>query len=115
LGQERSQDLIARTVTQGWKRVQRFAIFLPHSCHSLPGNDWQFWDDYFFKVGTRSGLIPVLEVFDLPAPYQPFNPVFQGQLSGDDFTNSSTRQEPDAALQEWTVSGSTTEGRRFEG
>ena len=43
---------------------------------------------------TRSGLIPVLEVFDLPAPYRPFNPVFQGQLSGDDFTNSSTRQEP---------------------
>jgi hypothetical protein len=42
----------------------------------------------------RYGLIPVLEVFDLPAPYQPFNPVFQGQLSGDDFTNSSTRNEP---------------------
>jgi hypothetical protein len=44
--------------------------------------------------GTRKRLIPVLEVFDLPAPYQPFNPEIQGQLSGDDFTNSSTRQEP---------------------
>jgi hypothetical protein len=48
-------------------------------------------------LAVGDGLIPVLEVFDLPAPYQPFNPVFQGQLSGDDFTNSSTRQEPTAA------------------
>jgi hypothetical protein len=44
------------------------------------------------------GLKPVLEVFDLPAPYRPFNPMFQGQLSGDDFTNSSTRQEPGAVF-----------------
>jgi hypothetical protein len=46
------------------------------------------------KVTGFNGLIPVLEVFELPAPYPPFNPVFLGQLSGDDFTNSSTRQEP---------------------
>jgi hypothetical protein len=46
------------------------------------------------------GLKPVLEVFDLPAPYRPFNPAFQGQLSGDDFTNSSTRQEPIAVIRE---------------
>jgi hypothetical protein len=45
-----------------------------------------------------SGLIPALEVFDLPAAYQPFNPVFQGQLSGVDFTKSSTRQEPSVEL-----------------
>ena len=48
---------------------------------------------------ARRTLEPVLEVFDLPAPYQPFNPVFQGQLSGDDFSNSSTRQEPSAVLR----------------
>jgi hypothetical protein len=50
-------------------------------------------------VKGGNGLLPVLEDFDLPAPYQPFNPVFQGQLSGDDFTNSSTRQEPQAVLR----------------
>jgi len=54
---------------------------------------------------TRSGLIPVLEVFDLPAPYQPFNPVFQGQLSGEDFTNLSTRQEPTAGICGWPLQG----------
>ena len=50
------------------------------------------------RIDSRFGLIPVLEVFDLPAPYQPFNPEIQGQLSGDAFTNSSTRQEPEAAI-----------------
>jgi hypothetical protein len=46
----------------------------------------------------RIGLIPVLEIFDPPAPYPPFNPVFLGQLSGDDdFTDSSTSQEPTVA------------------
>jgi hypothetical protein len=49
-------------------------------------------------LAGRNGLKPVLEVFDLPAPYRPFNPMFQGQLSGDDFTNSSTRQEPGAVF-----------------
>ena len=49
-------------------------------------------------LAVADGLIPVLKVFDLPAPYRPFNPVFQGQLSGDDFTNSSTRQEPTAVF-----------------
>jgi hypothetical protein len=44
--------------------------------------------------------MPVLEVFDLPAPYPPFNPALLGKLSGDDFTNSSTRQEPTAANQQ---------------
>ena len=48
-----------------------------------------------------NGLEPVLEVFDLPAPYQTFNPVIQVQLSGDNFTNSSTRQEPDPDIGEW--------------
>jgi hypothetical protein len=51
------------------------------------------------------GLIPVLEVFDLPAPYRPFNPVFQGELSGDDFTNSSTRQEPAAVTRHFDFAG----------
>ena len=32
-------------------------------------------------AGDSDGLLPVLEIFDLPAPYQPFNPVFLGQLS----------------------------------
>jgi hypothetical protein len=53
----------------------------------------------FEVVDDSCGLIPVLEVFDLPAPYRPFNPVFKGQLSGDDFTNSSTRHEPPAVLR----------------
>jgi hypothetical protein len=47
-----------------------------------------------FGLAVSDGLEPVLEAFDLPAPYRPFNIVFFGQLSGDDFTNSSTRQEP---------------------
>jgi hypothetical protein len=46
---------------EGWKRVQRFAICLPHSCHWLPGIDGQLWDDHFFKVGTRSGLEAVFD------------------------------------------------------
>jgi hypothetical protein len=50
-------------------------------------------------ASVSDGLIPVLEVFDLRAPYQPFNPVILGQLSGDDFTNSSTRQEPGADIR----------------
>jgi hypothetical protein len=61
---------------------------LGHGIHSL-----------ILRVFTHSRLIPVLEVFDLPAPYRPFNPVFQGQLYGDDFTNSSTRQEPLPAIR----------------
>jgi hypothetical protein len=51
------------------------------------------------------GLIPVLEVSDLPASYQPFNPAFQGQLSGDDFTNWSTRQERKQVLGSLPGSG----------
>jgi hypothetical protein len=39
-----------------------------------------------------SGLISLLEVSDLSALHQPFNPVLQGQLSGELVTNSSTRQ-----------------------
>lgn len=52
---------------------------------------------------VRKGLIAVLEVFDLPAPYRPFNPVFMGQLSGNDFTNSSTRHEPDAVIRHFDL------------
>ena len=56
-------------------------------------------------LAVSDGLIPVLEVFDLPAPYRPFNPVFQGQLSGEVFTNSSTRQEPETGVREWQLTG----------
>jgi hypothetical protein len=58
-------------------------------------------------VNRACGLIPVLEAFDLHAPYQQFNPVFQGQLSGDDFTHLSTRQEPRAVfgIFKFTVNG----------
>ena len=46
----------------------------------------------------------VLEVFDLPAPHQPFDTEIQGQLSGDAFTNSGTRQEPVTVSDERQVS-----------
>jgi hypothetical protein len=45
----------------------------------------------------------------LPAPYRPFNPVIQGQLSGDDFSNSSTRQEPSTVTHEWLQPGKKIE------
>jgi hypothetical protein len=73
-------------------------------------------DLLWMAMNLCNGLEPVLEVFDLPAPYRPFNPVFLGLLSGDDFTNSSTRQEPTAATdrgqpkavtQRFTVSGAS--------
>ena len=64
-----------------------------------PWPTFNFENCWPVMLAVPDGLEPVLEVFDLPAPYQPFNPVIQGQLSGDDFTNSSTRQEPVAGIR----------------
>ena len=72
---------------------------LPHTCHWLSRTDGHLCGDQVITVGTRRGLIPVLEVFYLPAPYRPFNTVFQGQLSGDDFTNSSTPQSQEQSVR----------------
>ena len=47
----------------GWKRVQRFAICLPHSCQSLPRTVGQLGDDLLYKVGTRSGLFADIRIF----------------------------------------------------
>jgi len=56
MGKERPHDLIAGVLALGWKRVLRFAISLPQSCHWLPATDGQRWDDHFVKVDTRHGL-----------------------------------------------------------
>jgi len=52
------------TTRRGWKRVQRFAIWLLQSGHWQPRTDGQLYGEHLFNAGTSYGLEAVFEQDD---------------------------------------------------